>query len=181
MPRESQRSSLHSHGLAAGHPRRRRIDTGALRLHQRDARQGRPRRPDRRLQRVAENTAREGHANQVHHLAPAQRLFISRRHRGRVAAETGQARGPRHLRRALHAQRGELRVFRRARRMSQIRLAGGAVGVCRRAAQPPPGPGPGHRVARHAEGPFGKRVLQHGARQDRRALPAGRLKAASGT
>ena len=84
----------------------------------RDARQGRPRRPDRRVQRVAQNPARESDANQVHHLAPAQRLFARRRHRGRVATETGQARGPRHLRRALHAQRGELRVLRCSRGMS---------------------------------------------------------------
>ena len=45
-------------------------------------------------------------------ISPApQRCFTGRRHRGRVAIETGQARGPRHLRRALHAQRGELRVL----------------------------------------------------------------------
>ena len=36
LPREPSTTAACSHDLAAGHPRRRRIDTGALRLHQRD-------------------------------------------------------------------------------------------------------------------------------------------------
>ncbi len=86
--------------------------------HRRDAGKRCKRRPDRRLQRVAENPAREGDANQVHHLAAAQRVAARRRHRGRVATETGQARGPRHLRRALYIKCGELRVLRSLGRMS---------------------------------------------------------------